>query len=101
MSAIKKKPCLICGKPFKPCSTITAGLNWRRLFCSEECCKEWMRRQNTPLPENKDARPEEPVVAETVAEEPVVPVEEPVAEEVQEVVKPTRKVRRRATKENE
>lgn len=98
MADIKKKPCLICGKYFKPCSTITSGLNWRRLFCSEECCREWMRRQNSPMPVEK--QPEEPVVQE-VSEE--IPVEEPVVveETAQEVVKPARKTRRKAAMKDE
>lgn len=70
--AIKSKPCLICGKPFKPCATITDGLNWRRDFCSPECCQEHIRRKEA---------------AKIVVVEPEVIVDE-VSEEV---VKPSRK----------
>ncbi|MBQ2641135.1 MAG: hypothetical protein IJG15_03970 [Lachnospiraceae bacterium] len=75
--AIQKKPCLVCGRLFKPCSTITEGLNWRRSFCSPECCQEWMRRQTAPEPEP------EHIVEEAVEEQPV------------ETVKPTRRVSRK------
>ena len=94
--AVQKKRCLICGEFFKPCSTITAGLNWRRLFCSEKCCREWMRRQGTPVPEERveSAQQVEPVVA---PEPEVAPESEPVVE--QEVVKPVSSSRRKKTEE--
>lgn len=64
--AVESKKCLICGTPFKPCSTITEGLNWRRLFCSPECCQEYVRRSVEPV-----AQQVEPEIA-TDTEEVVV-----------------------------
>ena len=67
------------------------------MFCSPECCSEWLRRQGSSKPEEKSAavQPEEPAVPEIVPEsEPVV------AEEAeQEVVKPVSRSRKKKTEE--
>lgn len=63
--AIPSKACLICGKSFKPCCTITNGLNWRRDFCSPECCQEYIRRKEAAkvvVPEIEEAVEEEIIV---------------------------------------
>lgn len=97
MAAIQKKRCLVCGEFFKPCSTITQGLNWRRLFCSPECCREWMNRQGSPVPEERSevVQPEEPAAPEVIPESEPVAVEEP----EQEIVKPVSRSRKKKTEE--
>ena len=88
------KPCLICGRPFKPCSTYVNGVNWRRTFCSAECYKEWVRRNAVREVKHEEPAPEAPV--EVPEETPVV------AEEAEpETVKPTRSKIRKKKAEDE
>lgn len=39
------KPCKVCGKPFKPCTSETSGrYNWRRVACCPEHGAEYLNQ---------------------------------------------------------
>jgi len=86
----KTIPCKACGKPFVPCSTVTAGFNYKTVACSEACGKEYFRMIEESRSGNKSTPKVEKVTEEASVELPEikdVAVEEPKFE----IAKPKKK----------
>ena len=46
---VELKPCLECGKLFKPCATkIDGAVSYKRVWCSKECYLKAMTKPETP-----------------------------------------------------